>query len=436
MVEARLRVGLGIVILSGPTQNLMRFAIFLVVLLTALAGLNAFVYKRLTALWGLETRGRRVVVGILSFGLVAMVLGRTIGRASPSPVAVALSASGSAIQLAAIVTFAVLAVERLAARIVGLGSWIWRRARTGSAEELAMETVGSTERVDAPEPSATDDGDGIGRREMMGRALGAAGAAPSPTAAYGALFGRHDYAIEEVPVRLAELPPALDGFTIVQLSDVHLGMFVGEPELKSMMEMVRRAKPDAIVLTGDLIDNDPRYVDMLGSMARRLGEQAPVYAIPGNHDYYAGIGATTNALREAGAGVLVNSATRIAEGKVALLGVDDVWAKRYGRGGGPDVLKAAAHLPREIPRVLLCHNPVYFPEAAPHIDLQLSGHTHGGQYNPGGLRPADLVLPFGYVAGRYDRDGAKLWVNRGFGTAGPPARVGAPPEITKVILTS
>lgn len=413
----------------------MRFAIFFLLLLTALAGLNAFVYQRLRDLWQLETRGRRIVIGILLYGLVAMVLGRTMGRAAPSPLAVALATSGSAIQLAAIVAFAVLAVERLAARLVGLASWVGRALRRREDTVPASKVTETVETPDASEGSVTE-ADGIGRREMMGRALGAAavglGAAP---AVYGAVFGRHDYAIEEVPVRLAELPPTIEGFSIVQLSDVHLGMFVGEPELKSMMEMVRRAKPDAIVLTGDLIDNDPRFVGMLGSMARRLGEQAPVFAIPGNHDYYAGIGATTNALREAGARVLVNDATRIAEGKVALLGVDDVWAKRYGRGGGPDVVKAAAELPREIPRVLLCHNPVYFPEAAPHVDLQLSGHTHGGQYNPGGLRPADLVLPFGYVAGRYERDGAQLWVNRGFGTAGPPARVGAPPEITKVVLT-
>ena len=419
----------------------MRFAIFFLLLLTALAGLNAFVYKRLRDLWGLETRGKRVVVGILLYGLVAMVLGRTVGRWWPSPFAVLLGASGAAVQLAAIVAFAVLALERLAARVVGLGQRLVGMIRGSEAvAEPMLATAGTTEPEtvddapdDADEPSRPEE---IGRREMMGRALGvtavALGAAP---AGYGALFGRHDYAIEEVPVRLAELPPSLDGFTLVQLSDVHLGMFVGEPELKSMMEMVRRAKPDAIVLTGDLIDNDPRYVDLLGSMARRLGEQAPVYAIPGNHDYYAGIGATTKALRKAGADVLVNDARRIAEGKVALLGVDDVWARRYGRGGGPDVLQAAAKLPREVPRVLLCHNPVYFPEASPHIDLQLSGHTHGGQYNPGGLRPADLVLPYGYVAGRYERDGAQLWVNRGFGTAGPPARVGAPPEITRVVLT-
>jgi predicted MPP superfamily phosphohydrolase len=78
---------------------------------------------------------------------------------------------------------------------------------------------------------------------------------------------------------------------------------------------------------------------------------------------------------------------------------------------------------------------VYFPEAAGQIALQLSGHTHGGQVNPF-IRPADWVLPYGYVAGLYERSGSRLYVNRGFGTAGPPARLGAPPEVTRIVLVS
>ncbi|HHH27878.1 MAG TPA: hypothetical protein ENK57_05990, partial [Polyangiaceae bacterium] len=227
----------------------MRFAIFFILLLTALTGLNAFVYKRLRDLWALEARGRRIVVGILLYGLVAMVLGRIIGRYSPSAFAVVLGTSGAAIQLTAIVAFAVLAVERVAARLLGFERWMRKLVGVSAAQEPAASDGAATAQVEGDVESegreSLSPGELMGRREVMGRALGVAavglGAAP---AGYGALFGRHDYAIEEVPVRLAELPPALDGFTIVQLSDVHLGMFVGEPELKSMMEMVRRAKPD------------------------------------------------------------------------------------------------------------------------------------------------------------------------------------------------
>jgi hypothetical protein len=85
--------------------------------------------------------------------------------------------------------------------------------------------------------------------------------------------------------------------------------------------------------------------------------------------------------------------------------------------------------------VLLCHNPVYFPEAAGQVALQLSGHTHGGQVNLL-VRPADWVLPHGYVAGLYQRKSSQLYINRGFGTVGPPARIGSPPEVSRIVLTS
>jgi predicted MPP superfamily phosphohydrolase len=89
----------------------------------------------------------------------------------------------------------------------------------------------------------------------------------------------------------------------------------------------------------------------------------------------------------------------------------------------------------DLPRVLLCHNPSFFAEAAGHVALQLSGHTHGGQVNLG-IRPADYLLPGGWVAGRYDLNGSALYVNRGFGTVGPPARLGAPPEVTRLVLSA
>ena len=87
----------------------------------------------------------------------------------------------------------------------------------------------------------------------------------------------------------------------------------------------------------------------------------------------------------------------------------------------------------DLPRIVLSHQPKTFRDMAGKCALQLSGHTHGGQINPG-FRPADLVFEF--VAGRYERAGSTLWVNRGFGTAGPPSRVGAPPEVTKIVLVA
>jgi predicted MPP superfamily phosphohydrolase len=263
-------------------------------------------------------------------------------------------------------------------------------------------------------------------------ALASAAAVGGGSSLYGAVLGRHDYEVETVPIRIPDLPRTLDGFTIVQLSDIHFGTYVREPELRAAVDLVRSARPALVVITGDLVDHDPRYAWMVGELTARLVPLARegVAAIPGNHDYYAGVEDVVGALRRGGARVLRNDARLVGDrgGAFALLGVDDVWAD------AADVDRAITQAPPDAPRVLLCHNPVYFPEAAGKVALQLSGHTHGGQVNIG-VRLADYVLPFGYVAGRYDRDGSVLYVNRGFGTAGPPARVGSPPEVTRIVLT-
>jgi predicted MPP superfamily phosphohydrolase len=268
----------------------------------------------------------------------------------------------------------------------------------------------------------------------------------SSSSAYGALKGRYDYSLEEVVVKIPGLPRALDGFSIAQLSDVHIGVYVGEPELNVAEALLRRAKADLIVLTGDLLDNDPRLAPQLGRFVRRLPGLARegVVAISGNHDYFAGVEAMAAAVTGGGGRMLRNDALLVgdASARFALLGVDDVWARRDG--AGPDLDRALAALPllggrvapaRDLPRILLCHNPSFFAEAAGRVALQLSGHTHGGQVNLG-IRPADYLLPGGWVAGRYDQNGSALYVNRGFGTVGPPARVGAPPEVTRIILTA
>lgn len=256
---------------------------------------------------------------------------------------------------------------------------------------------------------------------------------------YGTLLGRHDYAIEDVPVRIPGLSRRLDGFTIVQLSDLHLGTFVGAAELRAAEDLVRRARPDLVVLTGDLIDHDPLHADALGRFVRRLGALARhgVVAVPGNHDYYTGLDAVRGAIVGAGATMLINDGRVIGDpgAAFALLGVDDVFGPRSDpRSTGPDLDRAIAAVPSELPRVLLFHNPQLFATTAGKVDLQLSGHTHGGQINLG-RAAARLVLGHPFIAGGYHSDGTSLYVNRGFGTAGPPARIGAPPEVTRIILT-
>jgi predicted MPP superfamily phosphohydrolase len=234
-----------------------------------------------------------------------------------------------------------------------------------------------------------------------------------------------------VPVRIPGLPKALDGYTIAQISDIHIGLLVGEKQIAPGLEKLARTKSDLIVLTGDIVDFDPSYIPEAARIFGALKARDGVYAILGNHDHYTGATAVADALRKAGVDVLVNDG-RVIRGGFSLLGVDDLAAMRKG-GIGPRLDRAQSAVPNDLPQILLSHQPHTIDFWAGRVALQLSGHTHGGQFNPG-FRPADLVMR--YVAGRYDVGGTALWVNRGFGVVGPPARVGAPPEVTKIVLVS
>ncbi|HZF50556.1 MAG TPA: metallophosphoesterase [Polyangiaceae bacterium] len=445
---------------------MLRFAVFFSVLLVVLTGLCVYIHRRASTVLGLSRRGRLVLGGLLAAGVVASTLGRLLGGLLSDAFLRVVAAFGMTVMLAVIISAVLLAVVDLPRILVSL---VARRIQSKPAVDRSVEVAAPAARAagalegapaavagpavneskaEAPIASTSPailENTAPAKPSLSRRAFvthAAAGSAffiGTGSAAYGAIFGRHDYVIEEVAIPIPGLPKSLDGFSIAQLSDIHIGLFVGERELNAAEELVRKARVDMVVMTGDLIDSHARYAPELGRLARRLGPLARrgVVAIPGNHDYFAGIDETLAALRGGGATVLKNSGITVGDGggSFALLGVDDVWAARMNRGGGPNLKAALASVPLDLPRVLLCHNPVYFPEVAGDVALQLSGHTHGGQVNLV-VRPADLVLPYGYVAGQYERNGSRLYINRGFGTAGPPARVQAPPEVTRVVLVA
>lgn len=291
-------------------------------------------------------------------------------------------------------------------------------------------------RAPAPAPP-TDAPQPMGRRQLVEAAGGVAvlGAAGSMMG-WGIARGRVAFEVREVPVRIPGLPRSLDGYVIAQISDIHTGANLGERELDEGLSLVRSARPDLLVVTGDMVDVDAFYAPLA---ARKIAEVAPrdgIFACLGNHDYYAGADAVRAAFLRAGIRTLLNEGLVVRPGDgggFALLGVDDQWSHRYG-GPGVRLDQAEAMVRPDVPRILLSHQPPTVERWAGHVALQLSGHTHGGQINPLGFRPADLF--FSYVAGLYPVNGTTLYVNRGFGTVGPPARVSAPPEITRIVLVA
>lgn len=238
----------------------------------------------------------------------------------------------------------------------------------------------------------------------------------------------------EYLVKLAGLPKALDGFTIVQLSDVHIGAVLREAFMNDLVERANLLKPDLFAITGDLVDDTP---DGIGHIVARLSNLQSKYGthfVSGNHDYYAGWKRWSEALTGLGINVLRNRRVEIGDGGASfdLVGVDDIGM----RGGGSDYDLAKALAGRDPSRasVLLSHQPKTFTDSVEaKVGLQLSGHTHGGQTFPA---TGIASLMWGPRNVGLSREGdSQLVVSRGCGFVGPSMRLGSPPELVKVVLS-
>lgn len=242
-------------------------------------------------------------------------------------------------------------------------------------------------------------------------------------------------------VKLPGLAAELSGLRIVQISDLHIGNHLDGERLSCMVERVNALDPDVLVLTGDLFDFDPSYVE---DGARRLGElraRYGVYAVLGNHDVYTGTALVAEALGRLAPGLrlLRDEIVRLpVPAPLHLAGVEDPgrdWTARDVRL--PALDRLATERPADGPTLLLIHRPELFPQAAElGFPLALAGHTHGGQLalpTPGGpWNFARVVTPL--TRGVYRRGDATLYVNRGLGVGGPAVRVNCPREIATIEL--
>ena len=245
---------------------------------------------------------------------------------------------------------------------------------------------------------------------------------------YGAFLGSSLLRHDRVRVPIALMPRELRGLKILQLSDLHSGRHVSARRLTRIARRAARLKPDLVVVTGDIVHDQTGYAAQaaraLGSIKPRLG----VYACLGNHDFWAGADAVEAALEKEGVIVLRNRGLLVAP-SLWLCGVDDPWS------GQLDLPAALAGKPRGAVTLLLSHQPNTWPLARKlGVELQLSGHTHGGQiaatWLHRSLSLARLITPF--VAGLYRKGPHLLYVNRGAGSVVPMVRLGARPELTEI----
>jgi len=298
------------------------------------------------------------------------------------------------------------------------------------------------------------------RRDLFRYAAYMAGGLPFIAATYGVAAGRRNYRIEEVEVPISDLPKQLDGLRIVQLSDLHIGEFMPREEIRRAVDMANELKPDLAVVTGDFVssERDPLEdcINELGRLRAPLG----TWGCNGNHEIYAGAERSAEQLFDRYGMKLLRQESAELQwrgSKLNLIGVD---YQRDFMTSGPKgrALQGIEHLVRrDMPNILLSHNPNSFRRAADlGIELSLAGHTHGGQVKfevvDRTITPARLItdfvaglyhLPLGNgeghaVAGANGSSGksAYLYVNRGLGTFGFPVRLGVPPEITLLTLRS
>jgi predicted MPP superfamily phosphohydrolase len=384
------------------------FALFFAIALSILGAVHWYVWLRLVQSpeWALGLR--RTLTGAMVLLYLSIPAGMFLVRASDSPLK----------------------------RFVTLPAYLWMGTLfilfTLVAGVDVVRLAGSIVQRLVSDVPPQDPERRVAAARLLAGALGLTGLG----AAVAALrSGLAPVAVKEVRVRLDRLPRALDGTTIVQLSDVHVGPTIGRPFIEYVVSRVNALAPDLVAITGDLVDGS---VAALGNKVAPLADlrsKYGTYFVTGNHEYYSGTESWVQELTRLGIRVLRNERVSIGQSQgesFDLAGVDDLESRRFG--GGADLARALAGRDESKELVLLAHQPRVAFQAEKHgVGLQLSGHTHGGQIWPWSYF---VYLQQPIVKG-LERIGKTLvYVSCGTGYWGPPMRLGAPAEITRIVLES
>jgi predicted MPP superfamily phosphohydrolase len=332
-----------------------------------------------------------------------------------------------------LVTLVVLEVPALVAKRV-------RRATAPDAGGLragALLQAGTRSTVAAP------DGGGAGRtppepavdetrRLFVSRAVAiTAGLVAVGTTGYGVSQALGKPLVKRRQITLAKLLRAMDGYRVALVSDIHLGPLAGKAHTQRIVDIVNSLDADIVSVVGDLVDGTVAQLGGDAQPLRQLRSRHGAYFVTGNHEYYSGYQEWIEEVTELGLKPLRNQRIELPGG-LDLAGVNDATGGDFG--DAPDYAKALGDRDPAKPVILLAHQPVQVAEAAKYgVDLQLSGHTHGGQMAPFNLA---VRLQQPVVSGYDVIDGTQVYVTNGAGFWGPPVRVGAPPDVTLIELRS
>jgi uncharacterized protein len=312
--------------------------------------------------------------------------------------------------------------------------------------QFGFQHIGSFFRTESKEVFMPD------RRKILIQAGVLAAAIPFTAIIHGILKGRYNFKIREITLKFKDLPQAFDGFTITQLSDIHIGSFDNKDAIEKGIAMANSAKSDVIVFTGDLVNNvasevEP-YLDVLSKLSAPMG----IYSTFGNHDYGDYIKWESKEAKQQnlenlkqhhktiGMKLLCNEHVSFEKNgeKIHLVGIENWGLPPFPQYG--NLNKALGNLPNNSFKVLLSHDPSHWDAEAKnhasHIHLALAGHTHGMQFGieiPG-IKWSPVKFKYPKWADVYEENNKYLYVNRGFGYLAFPGRVGIWPEITKITL--
>jgi hypothetical protein len=398
------------------SRSLLSFVIFFGVALSIVGGMHYYIWSRLVRDTAVGEPWRRLLtVGIVA-AAVAVPVAFLVMRARAGALADGFVFGAMVWMGVAFFLLSALVVVDLARLAV-------------SGVELLRDWLRH-----APEAPADPE-----RRRLVARAVaGGAVLAAGGATAFAVSSALGDPQIHEVPVKLARLPRQLSGLSIAQITDLHIGRTIGEEEVRRVVAATNALRPDLIALTGDFVDGSVRMLESAAAPLAALSARYGVFFVTGNHEYYSGAPAWVEHFRRLGIRVLRNERVEIGDRGASfdLAGIDDWRSGGMAPGHGPDLAAALSGRDPDRSLVLLAHQPRGVEAAAQAgVELQISGHTHGGQIFPFTLATA-LVYP--YLHGLYgvrDGNGSQIFVSRGTGYWGPPMRLGSPPEIAHVVLT-